>query len=85
MSDIGPGLGQKIERALTEHLAEEGGGMVTAFYFVAEYIDGEGEHAWVYATAPDQRMSTTAGLIKWAEGIVEYEQRRYLEDEEGGL
>lgn len=74
------GLGPAVHQAIQEHLTAAGGGMVTSLYCIVEFIDADGEPAWMYATADDQRMGTTMGLIEWARGIAQYELRRYLDD-----
>ena len=71
----------RVSQALEEYLVENGGGMVTAFHIVADYIDADGQHSWIYATAADQRQLTTLGLIEWAKGVAQHDQRKYLEDE----
>lgn len=76
MSDA---LQAKIQRTIDEHVAEEGGGFVTAWHLIAEYIDTEGEESWLYATADNQKAMTTIGLIEWARGVTRYEQHRYLD------
>jgi hypothetical protein len=69
----------RIQDTIDDHLAtHEGGGFVTGWYFVAEYIDTEGDEAWLYATAAEQRAIVTMGLLKWAKGVADFEQHRYL-------
>lgn len=72
-------LQDRINSALADHLAEHGGGMVSAFHLAVEYVDAEGEEGWAFATAPDQRLSRTIGLVEWSRGHLRHEQRRYLE------
>lgn len=72
-------LGDQIQGTLNDHLAEDGGGIVTAYHVIAEYIDDDGEHGWLYVTPEDQRQCTTMGLIDWAHGVATYEQQRYLD------
>jgi hypothetical protein len=80
VSALDDNLAPRIQHELDSYLGENGGGMVTSFYFVAEFIDPDGDQSWVYCTAPDQRMNATFGLLKWAMGCAEYEQRRYLDE-----
>ena len=77
-------LAGKLNDVLTEHLATKtGGGFVTGFHFVAEFIDEDGDEAWLYATLAGQTMSRTLGLIRWSDRLAEYEQRAYLEAADG--
>jgi hypothetical protein len=70
----------QIQNTIDNHLStHEGGGFVTGWYFVVEYIDTEGDEAWLYATAPEQKAMTTIGLLEWARGVARYEQHRYLD------
>lgn len=73
-------LGERIHSLLADHLSSEGGGMVTSFHLVAEFIDSDGDESWLFATAPDQTQTRTVGLIEWARGVARYEQHRYLDD-----
>lgn len=73
-------LNERVQQALAENLAEQGGGMVTGFYLVADVIDDEGGHGWLYATAPDQPLQQSIGLVEWARDCCRYEQWRHLED-----
>lgn len=82
MSDDTPTLPERIERAVHEHLADTGGGMVTGWYFIADFIDADGKPSWIWAAPDEQTQSTTLGLLAWAKGVADYEQRRYLEEEE---
>lgn len=79
------GLADKISAVLYDHLAGENGGMVTGFHVIAEFIDGDGESRMLYEWAPGQRLTTTMGLLRWAQGVADYEQRRFLDEvTEGG-
>jgi hypothetical protein len=73
-------LQARVQAAIDEHLAENGGGFVTSWHFVADFIDSDGEESWLFATADDQKAMATMGLLEWARGVAQYEQRRYLED-----
>ena len=73
-------LQHRIEQTIAEYLADNGGGMVTSWHFVADLMDSDGDTAWLWETAPDQRMITTMGLLAWAQGMVDYEQRAYLNE-----
>jgi hypothetical protein len=84
--DVAPsteGLNAAIENAVAQFVAEHGGGMVTAWHYVASVADLDGGHSWLYATAPNQRGITTMGLLQWAEGVAKHEQRRHLSELEG--
>lgn len=74
------GLAEKISNLVSEDLAEVGGGFVTGFYLIAEYVDGDGHDGWLYAAPDNQTLSRTTGLIEWARGVARYEQQRHLED-----
>lgn len=73
------------DRALHEHVLDamnaylDGGGMVTAFHLIAEYIDTDGDESWMSAVADGQGQSRTLGLISWAQRIADHEAERYLE------
>jgi hypothetical protein len=68
---IGPGLASTPEPGPT-HIQAAGRRATW------EYIDTEGDEAWVSATAPEQKAMTTIGLLEWARGVARYEQHRYL-------
>ncbi|HET7327860.1 MAG TPA: hypothetical protein VFJ14_11320 [Nocardioidaceae bacterium] len=72
-------LQARVQSAIEEYLAENGGGFVTSWHFIADFIDSDGEQSWLHHTAEDQTMSTTMGLIRWAQGVADYEQQRYLD------
>lgn len=73
-------LGEQVENLIGAHLAESGGGMATGFHLICEFVDGDGEHSWMYVTAPKQTQSRTLGLIHFARGVAEYELQRYLQE-----
>jgi hypothetical protein len=75
-----PALTDAINGVLQDHID----GMVTGFCLVAEYIDADGHDAVVWEFAEGQKQSTTLGLLSWARGVAEYEQRRYLDQITGG-
>lgn len=77
---MGGDLQARVQAAIDEYLAANGGGFVTGWHFVADLIDSDGEQNWLYATADDQKAMTTMGLIEWARGVARYEQHRYLDD-----
>lgn len=72
-------LADRISGVLYDHLAGENGGMVTGFHVIAEFIDSDGESRMLYEWAPGQRLTTTMGLLRWAQGVADYEQRRFLD------
>lgn len=74
------GLAEKISNLISEELAGTGGGFVTGFYLIAEYVDHESRDGWLYATPDNQTLSRTTGLVEWARGVARYEQQRHLED-----
>ena len=67
-----------IEQALSGYMQSKGGGMVNAWYLVADVVDADGGQSWLFSNAPDQLLMTTMGLIEWARGAAMYEQRCYL-------
>lgn len=71
-------LGTRVGAAIQEWLDANGGGMATAWHLTLDFIDQTGEDRWAYSTAPDQKMVTTLGLLRWAQGVADYEQRRYF-------
>lgn len=77
-----PTLGIKTEAAVHDWISGlgDGKGMVTSFYLLVEFIDDDGDEAWVYATSTGQKTSTTMGLLQWGMGVAEYEQKRYLRE-----
>jgi hypothetical protein len=78
MAEADEDLRTRIQASIDNHLATQGGGIVTGWHFIAEYIDTEGDEAWLYCTAPEQKAMTTIGLLEWARGVARYEQHRYL-------
>lgn len=72
-------LQDKLADLLAEHLAEEGGGIVTAFHLTVEYVNAGGADDWLYVNASDQRQSRTLGLLCWSLGVVKHDQQRYLD------
>lgn len=79
-----PNLPEQVRDLITDHLAADGGGIVTGYCLTVEYVDSDGDDAWMQVVAPDQRLSRTMGLIEFAAGVAHYEQQRYLEEVEGG-
>lgn len=77
MTDERRNLVDRINEALNDHLS--GQGFITGWHFVADYVDSDGDLAWIYAAPDDQRHTTTLGLIEWARGIARYEQSAYLD------
>lgn len=73
------GLQDKLADLLAAHLAEQGGGIVTAFHLAVEYVNADGADDWLYVNAPDQRQSRTLGLLYWSVGVVAHDQQRYLD------
>jgi hypothetical protein len=75
-----PGLSEAVNEAAGRWLAEHGGGMVTGVWFVMNYVDAEtGGQDWAWATAGDQTLERSMGLVMWSDGLLRYEQRRYLD------
>lgn len=73
-------LNDLVADLLADHLSRAGGGMVTAFHLVAEYVDGDGDEGWLYSTLSGQQQTRTLGLIHWSKGVAEYEQARYMDE-----
>lgn len=55
----------RITNALTEWLADQGGGIVTSFAICAEYVDSDGDRSWLTAHHDGQTPSQTLGLLRW--------------------
>lgn len=70
---------ERVQNALAESLPDA---MVTNFFLVAESLDDKGDHNWLYLTSADQTWQESMGLVQWADGILRYEQQRYLEEQE---
>ncbi len=79
MSAFDSELNERVRGFIEAWLGESGGGMVTGFHLIADFVDADGGQSWMYATAPDQKLITTMGLIEWARGVARYEQRMYHE------
>jgi hypothetical protein len=73
-------LADRVHAAISEHLADNGGGMVTEYHVIANVIDSDGEQQWIYAVPSEQLLVTTIGLIEWARGVAQYEQRCHLRE-----
>lgn len=80
MSTNDQSLQAHVDAALATWLAAHGGGMVSSFHVVVDFVDSDGEQAWGYGTSPDQKLITTMGLLTWSTGVAEYEMRRHLEE-----
>lgn len=78
--ELDNGIQSKVQAAIDQHLAENGGGFVTGWHFIADFIDEDGDQSWLFATADKQRAMTTMGLLAWANGITAFEQQCYLEE-----
>jgi hypothetical protein len=71
-------LAEQVRDLITQQLAADGGGMVTGFYLAAEFVDGDGDRGWMYASPEGQGLSQTMGIIEFAKGVVRFEQQAYL-------
>ena len=59
-------LSDKMVPALEEYIAECGGGMVTGFLCVVDYIDAEGDPSLIVATMDGQRTILSLGMVEYA-------------------
>lgn len=75
-----PALERWLQATIDAYLNETGGGLVTSWHFVGDFIDADGEQSWLYATPDGQKVMTTIGLIEWARDVARYEQRRHLDE-----
>lgn len=74
VSLFAPDLGE----ALTTTASEQVSGMVTAMYTIVEYINDDGEQMVAFTVAPNQKATTSAGLLALAASISEHELRCYV-------
>lgn len=58
------GLAQRVQDAISDVLAQEGG-MLTGFVLSVDYLDADGEQGWQYAQAEDQSATSTLGMLRW--------------------
>ena len=57
-------LADQISAVVSQWLAQQGGGMLTAFAFIGNYYDEDGEESWVTAHTDRQTPATTLGLLR---------------------
>jgi hypothetical protein len=70
------GLGEVIADALADYLGDEG--MVTGFIVHAEFMDTDGDEAWMHAVRPGQTQARTLGLVEFAREMYRHDVARYL-------
>lgn len=71
-------LNQFINEAVSAWMAQQGGGMVVASWFIVDYLDGDGKQAWAYVTADGQKVITSMGLLDWSQGICQFEMNQHF-------
>lgn len=59
-------LNDRILAALQEHAAENGGGLVTGFLCVANFVDLDGDNCLGFATLDSQATPMSLGLVEYA-------------------
>jgi hypothetical protein len=73
-------LQQLLEAAVATYLAEQDDpSMVSGWMFYADVVLADGGTTWMFSTAPDQEVKTTAGQADWVRGICRWEQWKYLD------
>lgn len=82
MTQPDPGLQECLDEAVREWLEKAGGGFVTGSIMVVDFVDAQGDQMWAWSCTKDQHMSRSMGLVEWLRGLVRYEQKRFLQDEE---
>lgn len=75
-------LQECVERAVEEWLKDSGGGMLTGSVLQVEFVDAAGDQMQAWSVSPQQSMTKTMGLVEWLKGVVKYEQKRFLQEEE---
>jgi hypothetical protein len=75
---MNPELQQLIDELIANYMSEHGGGFATAWYFIADIVDPDGDTAWTTAVSPNQKLLTSMGLIKWAANSLDYDQQTYM-------
>lgn len=81
----------KFQDALAEFVKDRyGNGMVTNYFVIAEFIDEDGDVAWLTKSPEHQSLATTLGLIEWVrldlqlQSEIALRKLYYDEDEEDG-
>jgi hypothetical protein len=80
MSESGDRLQVIADNALGEFATETGGGIVTGYTMIVDYMDSNGDRCWATAHAENQKPATTLGLLRWATLAVENQVLRYMND-----
>lgn len=65
MTDRADVLADRVTESLAEWMAANGGGFVSAFNLVVEYVDEDGDRSWAVAHASGQTVPQTLGLLSW--------------------
>lgn len=71
-------LARAIETAIQNVLTERGGGMLTGYTGVINYMDADGERAWATVHLDGQAPWQTLGLLRYQTLVVEREINAYL-------
>lgn len=82
MSEVADTLAEAISHAVDTWLAEQGGGMATAYAMAINYYDAEGEQCWATAHADRQTPAHTLGLLRWHTIAIEHDVTAYFEGDE---
>lgn len=70
-----------VSAALGEWMASNGGGFVTAFALVVDYVDEDGDRGWATAHAENQMPATTLGMLRFHTLNVEQQVLDYFSDD----
>ena len=78
---IATALQERILNTINDALGEHGGGIVNAFLLAIDYLDHEGEPAFIITCPPDQRGIATAGLATLLKISSDTDLRHALSDD----
>ena len=59
-------LRERLQAAIEEHLAEQGGGFVTGFVCAVDMLDEEGDQCLLFTTPDGQRTALSMGLVEYS-------------------
>lgn len=73
-------LDDRVHDTLAGWLADtDTGGFVTSYVTFFEFVNGNGEQCWHWATMPSQLTRTSMGLVEWGRNLLKYQQTDELD------
>lgn len=82
MGESADALADVAREAVDQWLAQQGGGMVTAYAMAVNYYDAEGKQCWATAHADRQTLAHTLGLLRWHTLAIERDVDAYFNGED---